>query len=577
MGHRLSLSFGQAFVAPMPRHHRTFMSVQCPQGEEESQRGGCAMIADSPSRNAIAHQAADLAVSGFMADYFSTPRDWDTKYAVRRVLRSLNSWCYSQSRFVRSGSYVSAFSTMVFKRDTAYLFHAGDTRVYRVRGAECDQLTLDHVTDLGGYRYPSRALGMDAHLDIEYLRFKISPGDIFLFTTQTVGGTLSPSDYVRLIGQDASDLDMACDRLCQLASERASERGYGDETFCFQLVRIDQIASPHDAVDSVIEQALPVPPELSVGSTFDGYEVERVIRRTDQVRVYRVRDPESGRRFILKTPSPQLSRRSPYLRHLINQHALIARLRSPFINRIVNPPRPQRYFYYLMNYLEGEVLPDWLARHPNVSLEQRLDIARQMCKAVSNLHACDVLHQRLRPESFLIDAHGQIVLVDFSACHHRVEGDTELLVALARDVGLTPFSAPEYGLNAEVGRRSDQFSLAALIYWLLSYQWEGQSQTGFMPYDVPMDSLRTEVARAQLRYRPLRDIDPNIPVGVDEALARALSPRRGMRFRRLSAFMVALQSEIPAQIKAQQHLYLRLWQCAVAVLCGLLLLTLWWR
>ena len=576
MGHRLSISFGQAFVAPMPRHHRTCMSVQWPKAEDESRRGVCAMIADSPSRNAIARQAADLAVSSIMADYFSTPIDWDTKYAVRRVLYALNGWCFSQSRFVRGGSYTSAFSSIIFKRDTAYLFHAGDTRIYRVRGAECDQLTRDHVTDLGGYRYPSRALGMDANLDVEYIRFKLSPGDIFLFTTQTVSGTLSPSDYVRLIGQDASDLDLACDRLCRLASERASERGYDDETFCFQLVRVDQIESQAQAGDAIWDEALPVPSELSVGSMIDGYVVERVIRRTDKVRVYRVYDADSDRRFILKTPSPQLSRRSPYLRHFINQRDLVARLRSPFVNRIVTPPRAQHHFYYLLSYLEGEVLPDWLARHPQVSLEQRLDIARQMCKAVANLHACDVLHQRLRPESFLIDAHGQIVLVDFSACHHRVEGDTEALVMLARDVGLTPFSAPEYGLNTKVGRRSDQFSLAALIYWLLSYRWEGAEQGGTMPFDVPMESLRTEIARAQLRYRPLRDLAPSVPQTLDDALARALSPQRGMRFRRLAALMVALQPET-AVATHQQHRWLRVWQGSVALLGVLLLLTLWLR
>lgn len=42
---------------------------------------------------------------------------------------------------------------MVFRGREAHLFHMGDTLVFRLRGAEFEQLSRDHVTDLGGYRY----------------------------------------------------------------------------------------------------------------------------------------------------------------------------------------------------------------------------------------------------------------------------------------------------------------------------------------------------------------------------------------------------------------------------------------
>ena len=578
LAHQLILSSGQAFVAAMPRHHRSFMAVQCPQALPEPQYGGCAVIADSPSRNAIARQAADLAVRGFIDDYYSTPEQWDTKYAVHRVLRALNMWCYSQSRFIRGGSYVSAFSTMIFKRDTAHVFHAGDTRIYRIRGAECDQLTRDHITELGGYRYPSRALGMDVNLDIEYLRLPVKPGDIFLFTTQAVNGTLTPSDYVQVISQHAIDLDEACQQLCHRASEHASERGYGDDSFCFQLVRVDQIEATSDEQQqtaSLLDGEPPVPPELRVGEELDGYIVEAATHRTEKVRIYRVLDPDSGRRFVLKTISPQLSRRSPFLKHFVHQRELIERVRSPFINRVANPPRERHYYYYLMNYIEGDLLPDWLRQHPDVSYEHRLDLARQMCKAVSTLTHNNVIHQRLRPESFLIDAHGQIMLVDFSACEDRELASKQELLSLTCDIGLTPFNAPEYALNGEVGRRSDQFSLAALIYWLLSYRWDGAEPHGEMPYDVPLDSIRSEAARAQMTYISLRERVHAVSPALDAALQRALSPRRGLRFRRLSEFLMALRPEqrhLQPHRRSGSH-----WWPIVAIMLLAVLLVTWWR
>ena len=107
------------------------------------------------------------------------------------------------------------------------LFHMGDTLVFRLRGAEFEQLTRDHVTDIGGYRYPSRALGMDGSVDIDYTHLPLKQGDFFVFTTEGVRGTLMPSDYVRLIRQNASDLDVACECLASEAKQRAQDRGYG--------------------------------------------------------------------------------------------------------------------------------------------------------------------------------------------------------------------------------------------------------------------------------------------------------------------------------------------------------------
>ena len=577
MVHQLLLSSGQAYVTAMPRRHRTSLAVQCPQRLSEPQYGGCAVIADSPSHNAIARQAANLAVRGFLEDYYSTPAHWDTKYAVHRVLRALNLWCYSQSRFIRSGSYVSAFSAVLFKGDTAHLFHVGDTRIYRIRGAECDQLTRDHITALGGYRYPSRALGMDVNLDLEYMRLPIKPGDIFLFTTQAVNGTLSPMDYMQVLSQHATDLDDACQQLCDRASEHACQRGYGDDTFCFQLVRVDQIeAAPSEQQQTVslLDGEPPVPVALRVGDELDGYRVEEVMQRTEKVCIYRVLDPDSGRRFVLQTISPQLSRRSPFLKHFVHQRKLIERVRSPFINRVANPPRPRHYYYYLLNYINGDFLPDWLRAHPDVSYEHRLDLAQQMCKAVSALTHNNVIHQRLCPESFLIDEHGQIMLIDFMACEDRELATKEELLSLTCDIGLTPFSAPEYALNDDVGRRSDQFSLAALIYWLLSYRWDGEVPHGEMPYAVPLDSIRSEAIRMQMTYISLRKRVPKVSVALDNALRRALSPQRGLRYRRLSEFLIALRPEQrPLRIRRQWSLRRQFGVAIGGVI--LLALTLW--
>ncbi|WP_425283423.1 protein kinase domain-containing protein [Halomonas daqiaonensis] len=508
------------------------MSVRFPEPPLLAAKGACALISDSTLRNNLAKQAGDLSVKGFLADYFSTPDHWDVKTSATRVLRALNAWCFNQNRQVSDGSYVSSLSAMVYRGREAHLFHMGDTLVFRLRGAEFEQLTRDHVTDLGGYRYPSRAMGMDSGLEIDYVSMPLKQGDLFLFTTQAVQGTLMPSDYVRLIREDASDLDAACERLAAAARERAQERGYGGDQFCFQLVRIDALPEASEDRPGRVYGDLPIPPELSPGDRLDGLEVLSVLSRTAQSRVYHVHDLHSGREMVMKAPSPELSSLNAYLEHFLLQQWVVERVKSPFVVRIVEPSRQRRFLYYLMAYVKGETLAEWARRHPQACLNQRLDIANQLGKAVQALHLRDLLHQRIHPDNVLIDSHGQVVLADFSACHLRDVDGHRRSMEVVRQLGLTEHSAPEYALEDEVGRRSDQYSLASTIYWLL---------TGELPYTLTPDRLRSHTDLEQLAYRSARSLNPEVSEALDDALRRALDPQRALRFRRMSEFRRALR------------------------------------
>lgn len=565
---QLLISYGQAFVAPDRRLHRSSMSVRFPEAPLLSAKGGCAIISDSISRNTMAKQAGDLSVRGFLADYFSTPDHWDVKTSATRVLRALNSWCYSQSQHVKEGSFVSSMSVMVFRGREAHLFHMGDTLVFRLRGAEFEQLSRDHVTDLGGYRYPSRALGMDGSVDIDYTHITLKQGDLFLFTTQGVRGTLLPSDYVRLIRQDASDLDAACERLANEAKQRAQERGYGGDQFCFQLVRIDELPEEVTEHPGQLYGDLPIPPELSPGERLDGLEVLAVLSRTAQSRVYRVRDVHSEREMVMKAPSPELSLRNAYLEHFLLQQWVVERVNSPFVVKVMEPSRPRRYLYYLMQHIEGETLRQWAERHPQASLTQRLDIANQLGKAVQALHHREIIHQQINPDNILIDPHGKLVLTDFSACHmrdgegHRHSGE------LLRQIGFNEHTAPEYALADSVSRRSDQYSLASTTYWLL---------TGALPYTLTPNRLRSHTDLEELTYRSARTTNPEISPALDDALRRALDPQRALRFRRMSEFLHALRVPLGRATNRGEESRQeprRFWQGVAGIL--LLLLVLSW-
>jgi len=116
----------------------------------------------------IAKQAAQTCVRGVVTDYYAKPDNWDVKTSATKVFSALNGWLFSQGKNVANGNYISSFSTVVLKGRQGHLFHMGDTLVYRLRGGEFEQLNREHTNFMGGYRYPSRALGLDPSVDIDY-------------------------------------------------------------------------------------------------------------------------------------------------------------------------------------------------------------------------------------------------------------------------------------------------------------------------------------------------------------------------------------------------------------------------
>lgn len=565
----LKVSFGQAYLAQDRRSARSSMAVSYPKDSQLATKGVAGIVADSTWRNAIAKQAGETCVKGFMADYYATPDNWDVKTSANRVLSALNSWLFAQSRTVTNGAYISSMSVLLMRGRQAHLFHMGDTLVYRLRGAELQLLNREHTTYLGGYRYPSRAMGMDPSLDIDYLNFGLKQGDIFLFATQAIKGTLMPSDLVQLISQYPQDLNQACDEILHRAVEKANRRGYSSHNFCFQLMRVDQL--PQEAEGSLGEaySYLPIPGELQVGDELDGYQVLDVISRSANSRIYRVYDAKVDRTLVLKAPAPQISRKRELIAHFIMQQWVVERVSSPYVARVVDLSRPRRQLYYLMEYVEGRTLDEWMQLHPDADIKVKVDLIEQLTKAVRALHRRKILHQHLTPQNILVDARGRLKLVDFAAC--GIHGMTDLppLLTLARRVGLTPYSAPEYWLGQEPSEKADLFSVAAITFELL---------TGQHPYAGQLEHLQSKEDFSRLEYLPAFQLEPAVPVWMDAPLRQALQLDPELRYRRLSEFIYDLKKpgrmDNPTEILEGSPL--TFWKGLAGVLLLLLLLSLFY-
>ncbi|MGG2399465.1 protein kinase domain-containing protein [Pseudomonas sp. SH1-B] len=564
---RLRVSVGQYSDKGKKPRNQDFHGLCVPHAAQLDSKGIAVALADGISSSEVSHIASETAVAAFLNDYYSTSDAWSVKTSALRVLAATNAWLHAQSRrsphrYDLDRGYVCTFSALVLKSTTAHLFHIGDARIYRLRDAVLEPLTQEHRLQLDADRsYLSRALGMQAHLEVDYQALTLEAGDLFLLATDGVHAFVDDRSLRTCIDASANDLQHAA----QLIVERALAGG-SDDNLTVQLLRIEQLP---DGEVSELQQRLdelPCPPALEAPCEFDGYRILRRLHASARSHLYLARDSASDAMLVIKTPSQDLQHDTQYLQRLLLEEWIARRIDNPHVLKAHAATRRRHYLYSVSEFIDGQTLAQWLLDHPQPSLQVVRDMVEQIARGLRALHRLEMLHQDLRPANLMIDADGTVKIIDFGAT--RVAGLQES-ANHEPVLGTAQYSAPEYwlGLPATVG--SDVFSLAVITYQLLS---------GRLPYGTAMARARSRTAQMRLRYQPLGRQD--LPPWLDDVLRKGCHPDPNKRYQDPDEFAHALRHPGQALLQRKHRPLLErnplmFWQlCSLTLALALLLVLL---
>jgi serine/threonine-protein kinase len=168
--------------------------------------------------------------------------------------------------------------------------------------------------------------------------------------------------------------------------------------------------------------------------------------------------------------------------------------------------------FIVLEYVDGVTLLDFCERH-QLDVAARLRLFLQVLAAVEHAHKHLVVHRDLKPSNILVDAEGQVKLLDFGIA--KLLGERELAgEELTRMQGgaLTPlYAAPEQIRGATISTLTDVYSLGVVLYELLS---------GVLPYCAAPGVRPTLVEVLETFGRgELPRVSQNAPENLRSALA----------------------------------------------------------
>ena len=533
MTDQLNISSGQYSDKGRKSINQDFHGLYIPDDHLLTSKGIAIVLADGISSSDVSHIASESSVSGFLSDYFCTSETWSVKQSAQRVLTATNSWLYAQSqqsphRFNKDRGYVCTCSAMVIKSRTAYIFHVGDSRIYRVNGNTLEQLTNDHRLWVSeGKSYLSRAMGIKQQLDIDYQDLAVEEGDTFFFATDGVYEFVSDTFIINAINDHTGKLDEAAKLIVNEAFKQGS-----DDNLTAQIVHINTLPA-HDTSELYQQiTELPFAPSLDARMTFDGYKIIRAIHQSSRSHVYLAVDVDNGEQVVLKTPSIDLRNDTTYLERFTMEEWIARRINNAHVLKPCAQTRKRHYLYIALEFIDGQTLTQWMVDNPKPDLETVRGIIEQIAKGLRAFHRLEMLHQDLRPDNIMIDSTGTVKIIDFGST--RVAGIREIASSNQQNniLGTAQYTAPEYFLGERGTTRSDLFSLGVITYQML---------TGNLPYGVEVARCKTKAAQNKLHYKTVLDDEHEIPVWFDDVLKKAVHPNPYKRYGELSEFIFDLR------------------------------------
>ncbi len=266
------------------------------------------------------------------------------------------------------------------------------------------------------------------------------------------------------------------------------------------------------------------------------YQVLKKLGEGGMSYVYLAKEVATTHEVAIKVLSPKLATDRSSVERLRREAGLAMRLDHPNVCRIMRLGESEDGLIYLvMPFLKGELLSDREVKGGPMDAATGIDVLRQVCAGLHHAHELQIVHRDLKPENIMLvveDGGGErAVVMDFGlAKERRADPSIAKLTATGIILGTPEFMSPEQIRGKQLDARSDIYALGIVAFEML---------TGKLPFQ---GRNAQEMMIARLRGQPmaLRQLRPDLPPGLEKALARAMESNPDHRYATTLEFAEAL-------------------------------------
>ncbi len=272
------------------------------------------------------------------------------------------------------------------------------------------------------------------------------------------------------------------------------------------------------------------------------YQVLEKIGTGGMGSVYKASQPSMNRMVAIKILHPKLAGRKDLTSRFRREARAMSQLTHPNTVKVFafGELEEDGSLYIVMEMLEGKNLNQIVRREGPLPPERAIPIMVQVCGALQEAHDIGIVHRDLKPENIFLARQGGITdfpkVLDFGLAkvtERQMQPGSIILTQEGMVFGTPEFMSPEQAQGRTLDARSDIYSLAVILYELL---------TGKLPFTArtPMEYIQKHVTEPVLPFAE-RAPDRKFPKGLEEAIGRALAKRPEDRYQTAADFAEAIR------------------------------------
>ncbi len=265
------------------------------------------------------------------------------------------------------------------------------------------------------------------------------------------------------------------------------------------------------------------------GKRLDGrYEIQELIGIGGMAMVYKAYDTVDDNTVAIKILKDEFLGNTEFMRRFKNESKAIAVLSHPNIVKVNDVSFGDKIQYIVMEYIDGITLKEYISHQHVIPWKEAVHFTVQILQALQHAHEKGIVHRDMKPQNIMLLQDGTIKVTDFGIARFS---DNETKTMTDKAIGSVHYIAPEQARGDTTDGKADIYSVGVMLYEML---------TGKLPFEAD-SAVSVAIMQMQNDPKPLREINSNIPEGIEEITLKAMRKNPNQRYASAKEMLEAIE------------------------------------
>lgn len=252
------------------------------------------------------------------------------------------------------------------------------------------------------------------------------------------------------------------------------------------------------------------------------YEILEKLGGGGMALVYKAKDSLLNRIVTIKLLRDEFADDEEFVRRFRHEAQAIASLSHPNIVNIYDVGYFEGSHYLVMEYVEGQNLKEIIKQKAPLSVEEAVEITKQICDGLEHAHDNKIIHRDIKPHNILITKNAKVKVADFGLARAVT---TATVTHTKTVLGSVHYFSPEQAKGEITNEKSDIYSLGVVLYEML---------TGQVPFGGGESPISVALMHIKNEPESVRKLNPAVPASLETVVRKAMAKEAPMRYESIS-------------------------------------------